>query len=174
MHNVTYRNFAPEDIDWLIAEHEALYVREMGFDPAFAQFVRDILEEFFANLDPARERSWLAVRDGERLGAIFCTDEGDDIAKLRVLLVVPEARGLGLGRELVKRCQNHALKVGFRKLQLWTFKSLKAAGALYAASGFELLSERRSFSFGADRDEQIWEIDLTTPLSNLAIVSDGR
>ena len=142
-------------------QHQRLYARDEGFDDTFGPLVREILEDFAAAHDPIRERGWIAERAGQRLGSIFCVALSDTIAKLRLFLLVPEARGLGLGKRLLTTCMGFARDQGFAKMQLWTHESHKAACALYAQNGWTLEASKPVRSFGVDLVEQNWSVSLT-------------
>ena len=158
MDKITLRPFRAEDAPWLVAQHGALYARDEGFDETFAVLVAEILADFIAAHDPECEAGWIAEADGRRLGSIFCVRLSADIAKLRLFLLVPEARGRGLGRRLLETCMAFAKARGYRGMQLWTHESHRAACALYARSGWRLVSSRPVRSFGCDLVEQSWEI----------------
>lgn len=160
MTDVTLRAFSPDDIDWLVDQHATLYARDEGFDASFGPLVRGILDAFAANNDPTCERGWIALRGDERLGSIFCVRLDDQTAKLRLFLLVPGARGLGLGRTLLDTCMGFARDAGYRRMQLWTHESHEAACALYRATGWRLVASKPVHSFGVDLVEQSWEIDL--------------
>lgn len=157
---IEIRGLGPGDVDWMVAQHGALYARAEGFDETFPVLVRSILEAFEAGHDPARERAFIAWREGQRLGSIFCVSAGADVAKLRLFLLVPEARGHGLGRRLLSDCMAFARQAGYRSMALWTHESHRAACALYASVGWRLVRSEPVHSFGVDLVEQAWEIDL--------------
>lgn len=154
------RHLAPDDIDWLVAEHARLYARDEGFDDSFPVLVREILEAFAARHDPACERAFIAWEDGRRLGSIFCVKADAETAKLRLFLLLPEARGKGLGRRLLAACMDYARATGYRRMVLWTHESHRAACALYAEAGWRLVRSEPKLSFGVPVVEQGWEVDL--------------
>jgi len=160
MTDVTLRHFGRQDADWLVEAHGRLYLAEEGYDDSFRQLVVRIVEDFLADHDPAFERGWVAERGGEPLGTIFCVREGERTAKLRLFLVVLEARGLGLGKALLAECLGFARAKGYETMRLWTHESHRAACALYAANGFRLVSSEPAHSFGVDVIDQIWELTL--------------
>jgi GNAT superfamily N-acetyltransferase len=160
MDQITLRPFQQADAPWLVEQHGTLYARDEGFDDTFGPLVAGILADFIANHDPRREKGWIATRDGQRLGSIFCVSAGGDTAKLRLFLLTPQARGKGLGKRLLQTCMDFARAAGYRDMQLWTHESHKAACALYAASGWDLISSKQVHSFGVDLVEQSWRIDL--------------
>ncbi len=156
MTEVVLRAFSPGDIDWLVAQHGVLYANAEGFDASFEVLVRSILEAFAASHDPTCERGWIAERKGKPLGSIFCVRLDETRARLRLFLLVPEARGLGLGRHLLAECMRFARASGYAGMQLWTHESHKAACALYARTGWQMIDARPVHSFGCDLVEQTW------------------
>lgn len=160
MKKLQFRDLDPGDVEWLVSQHELLYGIDQGFDESFGVMVRGILNRYLANHNPDRERSWVATQNNERVGTIFCTDEGSDIVQLRMLLVLPVARGTGLGRRLVEECVNFGRQKNYEVMRLWTFKSLSAACALYESVGFECIQEKPAHGFGVNLVEQTWELPL--------------
>ena len=158
---VIVRDLRPGDAGWLIQRHAELYAESDGFDSCFETFVANIMSDFIQNHDPEMERFWITEVEGRRVGCICCAkSEEPDIAKLRLFLVEPEARGLGIGHLLLNLCLKHASNVGFRKMRLWTFASLEAATALYRKHGFVCVLSNETDLFGAKRIEQVWERPL--------------
>ncbi|MCE8532149.1 GNAT family N-acetyltransferase [Ruegeria pomeroyi] len=160
MDTITLRPFRPEDAPWLVERHGTLYAQDEGFDDSFAPLVARIVDDFIANHDPDREQGWIAEADGQRLGSIFCVRLDETTAKLRLFLLVPEARGQGLGRRLIDTCMGFARDKGYVQMQLWTHESHRAACALYAATGWQLVDSKPVHSFGVDLVEQSWKITL--------------
>ncbi|MEQ8294034.1 MAG: GNAT family N-acetyltransferase [Roseovarius sp.] len=160
METIAIRPFAPRDADWIVARHGVLYAQEAGFDDSFGALVAEIVADFVASHDPACERGWIAERDGRRLGCIFCVRLEGEVAKLRLFLVEPEARGTGLGKRLLETCLDFAKARGYRRLRLWTHESHRAACALYKARGFTCESSVPVRSFGQALVEQSWSIAL--------------
>jgi GNAT superfamily N-acetyltransferase len=159
--SVTFRDLEIGDAGWLIERHAVLYARDDGFDATFEALVAEILAAYIRSRDPATERAFIAVEEGRRLGSIFCVQSGDPgIAKLRLFLLEPEARGRGLGQRLLDACLGFARDAGYDRLRLWTHESHRAACALYARNGFRLTESRPVRSFGQDLVEQTWETDL--------------
>lgn len=156
MDEVILRPFRPTDLDWLVEQHGLLYTRYDGFDDSFAPLVRSILEGFVAEHDPSCEKGWIAESAELRLGSIFCVRSDADTAKLRLFLLLPEARGKGLGRRLLAACMEFAQASGYRGMKLWTHKSHTAACALYARTGWRLQNSKPVRSFGQDLVEQTW------------------
>lgn len=147
-------------LPWLVVQHGDLYATEEGFDDTFGPLVAGILADFIADHDPMRERGWVAMQDGQRLGSIFCVSDEGKSAKLRMFLLTPAARGKGLGKHLLQTCMDFARDCGYRDMVLWTHESHKAACALYAAFGWELIESKPVHSFGVDLIEQSWRVDL--------------
>ncbi|WP_299862942.1 GNAT family N-acetyltransferase [uncultured Roseobacter sp.] len=156
MENVIIRQFTADDRDWLVDQHGRLYAQTEGFDDSFGLLVGDILDAFIAEHDPELERGWIAEEDGTRLGSIFCVRLSETAAKLRLFLLVPQARGKGLGKRLLETCMGFAKDRGYQGMQLWTHESHKAACALYKAHGWQLESTKPVHSFGQDLVEQSW------------------
>lgn len=160
MTDITLRRFEAADAPWLVTQHGDLYAGEEGFDDTFGPFVAEILAGFIADHDTTRERGWIAMQDGQRLGSIFCVAAEGETAKLRMFLLTRAARGKGLGKRLLHDCMVFARDCGYRDMILWTHESHKAACALYAAFGWELVESKAVHSFGVDLIEQSWRIDL--------------
>ncbi len=150
----------PGDMGWMVYRHAALYAQEYGFDMQFEALVASIVAKFVQHLDPARERCWLAELDGEIVGSVFLVRKSKTVAKLRLLLVEPKARGLGIGARLVDDCVGFARAAGYRKVTLWTQSILIAARHIYAQAGFQLVHAGPHHSFGHDLIEETWELKL--------------
>lgn len=148
------------DMGWIAHRQGILYAEEYGWDATYEALVAEIVATFVRNYDPERERCWIAEVDGAAVGSVFCVRESDDTAKLRLLYVEPDARGLGVGRMLVEACIAFARERGYRTLTLWTNDILTAARRIYLSLGFELTEEERHRSFGADLVGQNWRLDL--------------
>jgi GNAT superfamily N-acetyltransferase len=157
---VTLRPHGVGDIGWVVARHGELYAREYGWDSTFEGLVAEIAGRFLTHFDAARERCWIAEIDGDRVGCVFLVKQSATVAKLRLLLVEPSARGLAIGARLVDECIAFARQAGYRKLTLWTNDVLHAARRIYQRSGFRLVKQGPHHAFGHDLVEQVWDLKL--------------
>ena len=149
----------PGDLGWVVHRHGVLIAAEFGWDMGFEAKIAEILGGF--GRQPGREQGWIAERDGEILGSVFVMLDDEETARLRVLYVEPQARGLGLGRQLVDLCIAFARQAGYRKLVLWTHEFQKSARRIYQAAGFALVSSETHHSFGVEVVSETWELELT-------------
>jgi GNAT superfamily N-acetyltransferase len=154
----------PGDLGWAVMAHGEVYAREFGWDTSFEALVARIVAEFAADHDPSREAAWIAEVDGRRAGCIFCVAKDARTAQLRILLVDPDSRGLGIGRQLVSRCVTFAQEAGYGKMTLWTNDPLVSAARIYVSAGFKLVAEAPHHSFGKDLVGQTYELDLEAVL----------
>jgi DNA-binding MarR family transcriptional regulator/GNAT superfamily N-acetyltransferase len=149
------------DFGWVIGRHGEIYYEEFGWDMDFERLVGEIAIAFATKNDSKNERAWIAEARGVRLGCVFLVRETDDVAKLRILLVDPVARGLGLGRLLVRECIKFAGRAKYKRMVLWTNSVLHSARKIYEGEGFQLLNEESHHSFGKDLIGQYWELELS-------------
>jgi len=154
------RNYRPGDLGWVVERHGELYATEYGWGARFEALVAQIVARFVQRQDRARERCWIAERDGERVGCVFLVKKTASAAQLRLLLVEPAARGLGLGRRLVDECTRFARRAGYRKIVLWTNSVLDAARHIYQTAGYRLVKKERHDDLGTDPTFEIWELKL--------------
>ncbi|MEO8553993.1 MAG: bifunctional helix-turn-helix transcriptional regulator/GNAT family N-acetyltransferase [Kofleriaceae bacterium] len=155
--SVELRDLKPGDLGWIVQRHGELYAAEYGWSGEFEALVATIVGKFAEHRDPTRERAWIAERAGQRLGCIMVVAKSAKVAQLRLLLVEPAARGLGIGGALVAAVVDVARAAGYAKLSLWTQSALGAAAAIYRRAGFAVVKSAPHHSFGADLVEQVWE-----------------
>jgi len=154
------RPHQPGDIGWAVQKHGEFYAREYGFDESFEALAAEIGSKFLKEFDPKKERAWIAEKDGENVGCVFLVKQSDEVARLRMLLVDPKARGLGIGKRLVEECIRFARGRGYKKIILWTNDILVTACHIYRETGFKLVAEERHHSFGHHLLGQTWELAL--------------
>jgi DNA-binding MarR family transcriptional regulator/N-acetylglutamate synthase-like GNAT family acetyltransferase len=154
------RPHRPGDMGFIIHLHGALYAREYGWDERFEALVAEIAAKFIQSFDAKRERCWIAEKDGAIVGSVFLVKQSEGVAKLRLLIVDPAARGLGIGNRLVTECVNFARQAGYKTITLWTQQELRAAQHIYEKIGFRLVREEPHCQFGIPMVGQIWELTL--------------
>jgi DNA-binding MarR family transcriptional regulator/N-acetylglutamate synthase-like GNAT family acetyltransferase len=154
------RPHRPDDMGWVVARHGALYAEEYGWDETFEALVAEIAAQFIRTFDVKRECCWIAERDGEPVGCVFVVKQSARVAKLRLLIVDPKARGLGIGARLVEDCVRFARAAGYKKIILWTQSVLVSARRIYANAGFRLAKTEPHASFGHDLVGEYWELSL--------------
>ncbi len=157
---VRLRPHRPGDMGKVVELHGALYAREFGYDMTFEALVAEIVAKFVRDFDPRRERCWIAERGGAVVGSVFAVRQSRTVAKLRLLIVHPGARGAGLGRRLTRACIRFARRAGYRKLALWTQSHLDAARRIYQAEGFRRVAREPHASFGKRLVGEYWELEL--------------
>ena len=155
------RSHRPGDMGWVVYRHGVLYSQEYGYDERFEALVAKIVGEFVEHYDPKRERCWIAERGGELLGCVFLVKKSKAVAKLRLLLVEPSARGLGIGKRLVAECVAFARKAAYKKITLWTQSELEAARGIYQQAGFRLVEQHQHHSWSRrNLVSEVWEKKL--------------
>jgi len=154
------RQHEPGDLGWIVHRQAMLYANEYGWDGTYEALAAEIVAQFIKNHDAKRERCWIAEKDGERVGGVFVAKASDEVAKLRLLHVERDARGLGIGRRLVEECVRFARQAGYEKMTLWTQSILLAARHIYEQAGFQLVREEQHHSFGKDLTAETWELNL--------------
>jgi DNA-binding MarR family transcriptional regulator/GNAT superfamily N-acetyltransferase len=154
------RQHEPGDLGWIVYRQAILYTQEYGWDGTYEALAAEIVAHFIKNYDPKRERCWIAERDGARVGGVFVAKASEEIAKLRLLHVEAEARGLGIGKRLVEECVRFARQAGYHKITLWTQSNLHAARHIYGQVGFRVVHQEQHHSFGKDLTAETWELNL--------------
>ena len=163
---VTLRRPQVGDLGWVVQRHGELYAREYGWDESFEALVARIVTDFAEHHDATREAAWVAEAAGERVGFILCVRREDETAQLRLLLVEPTARGMGVGTLLVDECLRFATSAGYERIMLWTNSVLDSARRIYERAGFQLVEEEPHHSFGVDLVGQVWQRPLASQLSS--------
>jgi DNA-binding MarR family transcriptional regulator/GNAT superfamily N-acetyltransferase len=148
------------DMGWIVSRHGALYAREYGWDERLEALTAAIVAAFVRNYDAKRERCWIAERDGENVGSVLLVKDSEQVARLRLLIVEPQARGLGIGARLVDECVRFAREAGYRKVTLWTHSVLTAARRIYEQAGFELVETWTHNDFGKELVGENWDLKL--------------
>ena len=149
------------DMGWVVQSNGSLYAQEYGWDETYEALVAQIIADFVKNYDPKKERCWIAEKDGENIGCVFLVKESNQAARLRLLIVDPKARGLGVGKRLVDECTRFARQAGYKKIVLWTNTVLLAARGIYEKAGYKLVKSEKHHSFGHDLVGETWELDLS-------------
>ena len=159
---VLIRTHRPGDLGWVLERHGVVYTEEYGWGAPFEAIVARVVAEFAETQDPVREACWVAELEGRRVGSVMLVrhPEREGVARLRLLLVEPEARGLGVGRALVDACTSFARATGYRMVTLWTQSVLAAARAIYARAGYVKVSEAPQTTFGTGLIAEAWELEL--------------
>ncbi len=151
----------PGELGWVVQRNGAIYAQEYGWDETYEALVARIVADYASSHDPRRESAWIAELAGEPVGCVFCMRKSDTVAQLRLLLVEPHARGMGLGGMLVAECVRFAQGAGYAEMMLWTNDNLVEARRIYERAGFELAESQPHHSFGHDLVSQIWRLALT-------------
>src|SRR5215813_1941097 len=154
------RSHQPGDMGWVTHRHGVLYAQEYGYDERFEALVAEIVAKFIQNFDPKRDRCWIAEIDGEIVGSVFLVKGSATVAKLRLLLVETQARGMGIGKRLVSECERFARQAGYKKVMLWTQSELLGARHIYSAAGYRKVGEEPHYSFGKNLVAETWELKL--------------
>ncbi|HEV3019337.1 MAG TPA: helix-turn-helix domain-containing GNAT family N-acetyltransferase [Burkholderiaceae bacterium] len=162
---ITFHEPSPGDMGWVVQRHGALYAQEFGWDIRFEAFVARVAGDFIEGFKPGLDRGWIARREGVNVGCVFVmqappAEYGEGVAKLRMLLVDPAARGQGLGDRLVRECEQFSFSAGYRRMTLWTNSILHPARRIYERNGWQLVNEEPHSSFGHDLVGQTWMKEL--------------
>ncbi len=154
------RDPQPGDMGWVVQQHGEIYAREYGWNTEFEALVADIVAQYVRNYQPGWERCWMAELDGERVGSVFVVRKSKTVAQLRMLILTPKARGLGLGARLTDECLAFARSKGYKKMVLWTNSCLGVARDIYAKRGFQLVKSEAYKGFGQSLVGETWELKL--------------
>ena len=154
------RTARPGDFGWMVARHAVLYAQDYQWREPFEGLCAQIVADFANKHDPRRERCWIAERSGDNVGSVMLVQDAEDVARLRLLLVEPEARGLGIGARLVEECLGFARKARYRKVTLWTHSVLTAARNIYQRAGFKLVATHKHESWGKPVVGETWDLEL--------------
>jgi DNA-binding MarR family transcriptional regulator/N-acetylglutamate synthase-like GNAT family acetyltransferase len=158
--NYILRDPKPGDFGWIVSRHAELYLGEYGWSEPFEGLCAQIVADFSNNFDPKRERCWIAELNGENVGCVMLVDDKANVARLRLLLVDPKERGLGLGQRLVDECVTFARQAGYKKITLWTHSILKAARHIYENAGFKLTGSEKRKSWSKNVVAEFWDLEL--------------
>jgi DNA-binding MarR family transcriptional regulator/GNAT superfamily N-acetyltransferase len=154
------RDPVPGDFGWVVKRHAELYAQEYKWLEPFEGVCAQIVADYVNNHDAKRERCWIAEMDGENVGCIFVAKDSDEVARLRLLLVDPKARGLGLGARLTEEAVRFACEAGYKRMTLWTHSILEAARHIYQKAGFKLTSSEKRKSFGQPVVSEYWDLEF--------------
>jgi len=160
LHDIVLRAPQAGDMGWVVQQHGEIYAREYGWNAEFEALVAEIVAKFVRKLQPDWERCWIAEWRGERVGSVFLVRQSRHVAKLRMLILTPQARGMGLGGRLTDECIAFARQKGYKKMRLWTNSCLTSARALYVKRGFKLLESEPYRGFGQDLVGETWALEL--------------
>jgi GNAT superfamily N-acetyltransferase len=144
----------------VVQRHGAIYAREFGWDETFEALVARVIADYAAGHDPRREAAWIAEVDGAPVGCVMCVRRDETTAQLRLLLVEPAARGMGVGGRLVEECLRFARRAGYERIMLWTYDATVDAHRIYERMGFTLDEEKKARAFGHDMVEETWSREL--------------
>ncbi len=158
--SVVLRDLQPGDLGWVVEQHGRIYAQEYGWNWEFEALVAGICEDFVKKFKPGWERCWIAELNGQRVGSVFVVRKSSRTAKLRMLILTPEARGLGLGGQLTDEAIQFARERGYKKMVLWTNACLLSARAIYEKRGFKLIHSSPNQGFGHDLVSETWELKL--------------
>jgi N-acetylglutamate synthase-like GNAT family acetyltransferase len=146
---------------WVVQSNGSFYAQEYGWDETYEAVVAQIVADFVKNYDRKKESCWIAEKNGENIGCVFLVKQSDQVARLRLLIVDPKARGLGVSKRLVDECTRFARQAGYKKIVLWTNSVLLAARGIYKKAGYKLVKAEKHHSFGHNLVGEIWELDLS-------------
>jgi DNA-binding MarR family transcriptional regulator/GNAT superfamily N-acetyltransferase len=158
--NYILRAPRPGDFGWMVKRHAELYAQEYQWTDPFEGLCAQIVADFANKYDTKRERCWIAEIGGDNVGCVFLANETATIARIRLLLVDPKARGLGLGAKLTDECIKFARKTGYKKITLWTHSVLTAARHIYEKAGFKLMRSEKHHSWGRPVVSEHWDLEL--------------
>lgn len=157
---VVLRPHAPGDMGWLVESQARMYSASYKWGRGLEAVAARIVADFLDNFKPGREACWVAERDGKRLGTVMLVERSEQVAQLRLLAVLPAARGFGLGSLLVKQCEKFARQAGYEKVYLWTQSELTSARKIYQSHGYRKVEESTHTSFGQAVAGESWVLDL--------------
>jgi DNA-binding MarR family transcriptional regulator/GNAT superfamily N-acetyltransferase len=158
--NYILRAPRPGDFGWIVKRNAELYAKDYGWLEPFEGVCAQIVADFINKYDESRERAWIAEIAGENVGTVMLANDGDRVARIRLLLVEPNARGLGIGARLVDEAVRFARAAGYRKITLWTHSVLIAARHIYQKAGFTLMRSEEHRSWGHPVVSEHWDLEL--------------